>query len=420
MADLKYIAAEWLQENRGDGLCWYPPSNTVGLFDMRGTEQPLGFFCVSKLPSSGFDYTLLGKGDIRGSIEVSTSIRAFWRDFLSLTIEEMPDSITQLSEMLIKTFYYHGDPEGVKRFYPPTVTSKGNLEFFLSGHTRPGVILDKNMLHRRKFTGKDDEAWSVIQRHYKNIYQKYYDEDEPARFKVLSTWERELGVPAKDLQPYGINEKAVKPATTISDSFPDGNQTLEDTGRWTAVDRATGMRIVSNEVQYGLIDYVTFPATYRFDTAMSSANHLVEAVQVNSPAANSGNTSGFWSPVARFAAATESGVFVLAREIGLDFDLWEITAGTASLVSLGTVGSIAWPRTIKIQHDGSTLKGFENGVEKNSNTNTLHAGNLRGGLACHQINQMGTASCDDFEAADLAAGGIVPILDHYYRMMRNQ
>lgn len=399
MVDKYYIAAPWLQEDRGDGLCWYPPPNTVGLFDMRGKEQPLGFFCVSKL-STDPDYTLLGKGDIRGSIEVSTSVRAFWREFLGLTIEEMPDSTSQLSEMLIKTIYYHGDPEGAKRFYPPTIASDGTLAFFLSGHARPGATFDKNMLHRRKFTGKNDPAFKNIQRHYQNIYQTYYDENELARFKVLSDWERTLGVPAKDLQPFGINEKAIKPETLIDDDFARGNQDLEDSADWDQVDGS--MIIVSEEVQTDG-DYTSFPTSYR-NTNPLLLNHYAQLKQVNKPSDNGGDDGGFWSPAIRFAAGAESYFYVVVRERANDADVRKVIEGTDTNINLDTYVS-SWPQTVKLQKDGLVIKLFVDGSEESSFSDPSLAGNLRTGINTHRASvEMGTASCDDFEAADLAAG----------------
>jgi len=132
----------WEDESHDLGAHWRSPAGTVGLFDMRAAEQAAGFFATDhRLGDSA--YVEIGDGTDLREYHTTQAERDAWRSALSLNTGQLPDSITRLSDILIRTFEEWGDPLRVLRFKPPTATSAGNVEFHLGGHS---------LLGRKRFT----------------------------------------------------------------------------------------------------------------------------------------------------------------------------------------------------------------------------------------------------------------------------
>ena len=394
MADKYYYIGPWVWETRGDiGPYWKAPDNTIGLFDLRGINQEQGFFCTS-VPILNSDYTLLGGGNLREH-HTNQIQRDAWRDILKLSIEELSNSITNLRDILIKTFEELGDPTGEKRFFPPTATHLRNFELFLGGHNGGP---EKNLISRRKFTGKDDPACKNLLPHLRNTYQKYIaqemsaetEEDAEkivlARKKVLWNWEHKYpGILVMDFQPDGINEKAVKPMTIITDDFNRGNEELGVSADWTEL---TGdFEVVSNEVkQLNALD-----AEARNDNSLSSDDHYS---QLDFTANGDSGT---------LVRLTDTNNWLLGFALPTANQLKLFKRVGGGFTELGVTQSFthAAPFTLKTEIDGTSLSMFIDGTLRHGpETATEFAGVLTTGIRLDQ-----NITGDNFEAADLAVGG---------------
>ena len=142
----------------------------------------------------------------------------------------------------------------------------------------------------------------------------------------------------------------------------------------------------------------------RAEHDLSSADHYVQVVVTPG---GFGNQDSFIGPAARFNAAARTYYFV--GSFGGSQYITKFVAGTSTnLVS--AVLSYSHGLTYKVQANGSAIKGFSNGAETLSTTDSSITGNLRCGVSSFVVN----ATLDNFEAADLAAGTVIPVLRHHY------
>ncbi len=126
-----YYMGPWIwRTDEDDVSSWAAPPNTIGSFDLRSLSPDLecGFFCTS-VPIRDSNYAQIGDGSDFREYHTTQKERDAWRSLLSLNIAELPDSVTLFRDIVIKTFEELGDPDGEKRFLPPTATNFGNWEF---------------------------------------------------------------------------------------------------------------------------------------------------------------------------------------------------------------------------------------------------------------------------------------------------
>jgi hypothetical protein len=76
--------------------------------------------------------------------------------------------------------------------------------------------------------------------------------------------------------------------------------------------------------------------------------------------------------------------------------------------------------TLKLECDGSSIKGYVNDVEKASASDSAITGNTYGGFYGGTYHNSDYVTFDDWEAGDLAAGAdAMPMAMNTYRQMRN-
>lgn len=183
--------------------------------------------------------------------------------------------------------------------------------------------------------------------------------------------------------------------TTITESFntSDGD-TLGPDLSWTEL---TGdVDIVSNEGR----TTNTTASIVRADSDLSGADHYVQGVF--------GLSSAFGSagPICRKdSSATQT--FYLSIITSVALELYKCLSGSfTQLATGGSAQSTGTDYTIRITANGSNVADARNGSATNSVTDTSIASGTRGGARLH-ANASGYAKIDAFEAADLAAGGIL-------------
>ena len=143
----------------------------------------------------------------------------------------------------------------------------------------------------------------------------------------------------------------------------------------------------------------------RADSDLTSDDHYVQAT-----IASFSNISGIVAGgvIARKDSTSTASFYLWWGRMDLTrFELWKDVSGT--FTSLGNVAeNPAAGDVVKLQCDGSTIKGFKNGTEKISVTDTAITDNLRGGIYGHSTGASNNVVLDDWSAADLAAVATAP------------
>lgn len=194
---------------------------------------------------------------------------------------------------------------------------------------------------------------------------------------------------------------------TITESFPGTSTTLGGDLTWTEVggvwSNASGQASMDSD------SYVT--CTARVGNDLSSANHYAQVIAVSLDATESG-----FGPAVRFSpsAATCYGAFCYVSGSTYAIGLCEITAG--SWADLASASLVTYAnQTYKCAVDGSTLTGYQDGVQKVQTTDTSITGNVRTGLCGFKAT--GPVLGDTWEASELVAGGAVALKTRYFAVV---
>lgn len=173
--------------------------------------------------------------------------------------------------------------------------------------------------------------------------------------------------------------------TSFTDDFNRANTTdlgagwVEVSGDWS---------IVSNQLSPGAAGGTII---LRAAGAMDSSDHSAQVTIAATTAAS----HGVWC---RGNANISSGY--LWRNDGSSWDLFSVVGGSFSVI--GTYAVAAAPGDVaKVQAVGSTIKGYVNGVERVSVTDT---GVTTGTSVGIRSESTGAIRFDDFTAADVTAG----------------
>lgn len=429
----------WYPADEFDGAHWGPPRAAdgwdivLGLFDMRpATGEANGFFAASeRLPASIRDqYVELGDGTDLREYRTSQAERDAWRLSLKLTTAEMPDSVALLRDVLVKTFEECGDPEHGLRFYPPTATHDGYLEFYLGGHS---------VLSRRRFLGTADPAWRVVGPHVGNIYRRTRElclltpaEGRARGIAVLPDrelykrwlWEqaRIYQVTARDIVPPDLPvEGVLRPSTTITDDFNRADATpISDSAEgwsWTAARSANDYSILSNTAHVLALGGAPWTAC-RAESDLSSSNHYSQAdTRRDISTSVAAGVSVRFQPAAHSCYIGEH-----TNAAGAQPQISVLAAGTRTLLAngIGAPTNSTWLST-RLEIDGTTLTLDIAGYAQLQTTDTTWGSGTRCGLAARPGSVAGrTISHDNFEASDVAAPPTanIPAMMRHYRALR--
>lgn len=187
------------------------------------------------------------------------------------------------------------------------------------------------------------------------------------------------------------DEEPLDPETTLSDSFTysDGELDTVSSGAWVS--------LASNdwEVSSGAVDRIIPPddSWSRFDSALSSDDHDVQLVTTP-------QVTAWGAPMARFSNTADDG-YIFIQRTGDSF-LQRVDAGIRTDIGGGAGTGESGSGTAKVETDGSAIEGFWDGASKRTATDTNITGNLYGGIHGRADS---TGIIDDWQAADLAAGG---------------
>ncbi|UPZ27649.1 hypothetical protein MUK60_07355 [Streptomyces sp. LRE541] len=178
--------------------------------------------------------------------------------------------------------------------------------------------------------------------------------------------------------------------TAFSDDFNRPNSSdlgagwVEVSGDWS---------IVTNQLSPGSSGGTII---LRAATAMASNDNFAQVTI----AATTTASQGVWC---RGNANISNGY--LWRNSGTSWDLFAVVGG--SFLNIGTYAAAAAPGDVaKVQAVGTTIKGFVNGIQRVSVTNTDVSTGTSVGIRAESVSGL---RFDDFSAADVTAGATLPV-----------
>lgn len=195
---------------------------------------------------------------------------------------------------------------------------------------------------------------------------------------------------------------------TYTEDFDTSNQ--ENLGpdlTWTDVQG--DWDVVSNRAE---INNRGSPVNYdRAEHTASTDDQYCEAEIINFGQPTSGGQSQFMPCVRFLHTGNSSYGFMVAEDSDGDiYKLRKTTTGTRSDITSDTGHTIALPETVKTTISGTTLKGWIDGTEKDSATDSSFSGSTyrRGGIYGYQAAQGTPAlpAVDNFEFGDYTEPGI--------------
>lgn len=389
----------WIWDAAKLGGCWRGPIETMQALDLRnlpsqstrGGSPGMGLFAsTADKATVGSDYDLLGKGNWH-DIKATPKMRAALSKHASTPVKG-DDLVGLIWDMMTDG----ADPDGFDFGKPILPTCEGRIELHFGGQRHA---------ERFKWGGANtNKIRQVLRKDFQALFddvQSGKTRDRQIHRKVLDFLCEKYNVEDwKEFVPVALQKDIqgrLPHETTITDDFNRSDAASLGTASggwsWTAVQSTQS--IVSNVAN---IDASAFNSA-RAESDLSSADHYAQ-VSVVTLNANFNYIGG----AVRFASAANTHyVCVVAKGEG-DIELWKRVAGGFTVLSTaGITQSI--PETYKTSINGSTLKGYQAGVERVSTTDTAITGNTRTGISGYQ--DYGTLRVDDFEAADLSAGGIL-------------
>lgn len=369
---------------------WMPPAGAVAAVDLRplpaqaqqGGAPGIGVFVAAGSLSS--DYTLIGD---HPTARATGAARSAWE---SLTGYRPAGA--RLIDLLWDHLTAGSDPDGGTAPKP-----------LLPGRQGRGHWSDLHLGGRHRSEpfawGEDAAATERVRAMLQRDFRRHFNNAQAGRLKdsqhhrrVLDFWCEEYGVAAwREFVPADLRSQVpgrLKHQTTITDAFTRADQTglgaSSEGWSWTITNGA--INLVSNQA----VSAINQLNIGRAETDLSSADHYAQALGVVQPG-NRGTAC-----CVRHDSSAQT-FYYYTRDGGR---LFKTIAAVSTQIGSGG-GSAAAPVTIKTQANGSAIAGFYDGAQQASATDTSITGNLRTGI------RQDNCTFDDFQAADLSAGGIL-------------
>ena len=389
MADFYYAVGPYVRHQEGGITFTVPPAGATGI-DLRSipghADLTYGLFW-SKAPL-GKDYRSFGRGDIR---DITTWDRSVFASMFGLrTIEG-----NSLADALWALLMVEADPIGDARPLPIMPSRRKHLDLVLSGH---GVVARKTF---DPMLAEAPPVRDLLQRQYRKHREDALAgklKDEVHHLRVLDAWVEKYGLTEDYFRPADLPvEQRVKHETTHTETFTKADGALGGDNTWNDFHGTSVYTVVSNEAAKGS----AFGAS-RLDSALSSDDHYSKAAIADIAGGDRSIGCG-----ARMTGDATVSYYLAVADGPSNGETWKWVAG--SLSGIGTQGgTFASGDVIEIECDGSTIARKKNGSTQDSTTDTSLTGNLYAGLA--SVHGSSGGELDDFEAADLSAGGADALL----------
>lgn len=186
--------------------------------------------------------------------------------------------------------------------------------------------------------------------------------------------------------------------TTLTEDFNKADNGLGPDQTWSDIEGTFG--VVSNQA-----DATSGSGSHsaRVDSDLAGDDNYAEAEDWNSGTGS--NTPGV---ACRFSSSANTHYLYKHRHDGTDSQLKEVVAGSQSDISVTADGETGGSGLImRVEAEGSTIRGFYNGTMYHEETNTSITSGVRVGLSGSH-NGSDRNLWDNFEGGDLASGPVFP------------
>ena len=390
---MRYVLGPW-QWFAGDpediGPHWRAPEGCAGCLDLRsipqqslagGAPQGFGLFALrNSAPNPGSSYRPLGRA-------LDDTVSPTTRNLIGSQLGVGPLESSRLNLLLYELLTVKGDHTGENFARPLMPDTRREMTIGLAGE----------LAHRETFR-HDSVQHRAARRQLREQYRANRLAESQGRLppehhrRVLDFTRKKLGLDWRFLVPpeFTGDPGPLRHRTTITESFNTANSgTLGPDLPWTEL--RGDMEIVNNEAKW----VSATPAVARADSNLSSDDHYA---QVLLPAAGRGS-----GVACRVADANNMYLPYIGPGSQTRSHIAKYVGGTLTTF-LNVAKSPAWANgdTLKGESDGSKHTIYFNGSQEGQATDTALTGTLTAGIALYLAGR----TLDNFEAADLAAGGI--------------
>lgn len=411
----KYVLGPVAETRIGDQRQYSAPAGCVGWIDLRRYDQQssLGqtghsFFAMPVDWTVPSEYTLLGggSGDLR-ELAFSKSDQDAWEALLS--VRPQRSASTTIVDALTESLTDAADPTGLAGPQPlmPGVNPDGSLqqaEIWLPGHSRIKQLSATTLgvgrwgshcqdmlrgqidsFEAETASNRSSEKWKDV---WGGICQKWLGKHDDPKARDLLSDRLKIKYP---------NDKPTKPRTTYTEDFDGADSgTLGVDLTWT--ERLGAWTNTSNQAQIALT------AAYglaRADHDVSSTDH---ECQVDVATLTDGTDNYQAGPAVRYSSSADT--FYSTRLLRFyspdELGLLKLVAGTPTGLGTHYSANATLPITLKCYANGSTIKAYSVGSERDSITDTSITTGTRGGMFAYG-GFGATTAMDNWSVADLSA-----------------
>ncbi|KKL94303.1 hypothetical protein LCGC14_1866040 [marine sediment metagenome] len=328
----------------------------------------------------------------------------------STTVRDLPwDLLTKYS-----------DPTGLTAAKPLMPTASLDLELHLGGFS---------LIRTEKFNINThphrDKVISLIQDDYRRARAEDIEVGQDHYKRVLDALEEKYKVSYSVFIPPDLPDEGKLPhSTTLTDTFVETSDT--NLPSHTATGPSGGFswtRVLGdNDANYtvlGASDVVRLNDTtgnshwHRADSDLSTDDFYAQLIYTVVGGAGNADAGVI---VRKDSTAAETAYVIGAKSTTDTWRTFSVVTGSFTALGSDTTQVIAVNDVIKGQADGSTIKRFRNGGEQDSVTNSAISGKFRAGIyARASVSVTAKWELDDFEAADVTGGLIIPTAMFSYR-----
>lgn len=390
-----YYLGPWVVTTEEGETVRKPPVSTVGLIDFTPPKKALsnlGFFVTTEALGAG--YYLLLQGDATVQTIAKKDLNKFeqlvgYRPVGSNLVDLIYDYLTNGS-----------DVTGKNRVFPLMPTAEGFLELHLGGHSC--VKKEKFVFGVHSHTAK---VKALIQNDYRKMREEDLSKGSNQYLKVLDYLGEQFKVNPQEFIPDDLpKETPLKHETTLTESFNTADSgTLGPDLTWT--ETVSGLDIVSNAAKLVISEAVASART----GSLSSSNVYAQSVITTLTHGSGSSNQAICIVTARRESSGEVNYYGMRMTHGQatgNFIQIEKRVGTTTTALDGpdTI-TTSTPETIKVECNGSTIKGYRGGSEVLSGTDTAITTSVLVGIRGYAYNPSDNdiGIFDSFEAGDLAA-----------------
>lgn len=383
---MEYYLGRWEWDTTEETPFWRPPKRAISALDLRslpecgtqGGTGGLGFFALPTLDTNqdvhlGNALSERVKNPVKRAAETVLGLKSG-----EITAETVIDLLAQFLTQF-------GDPTGQTRWKPllsDTIYLAGHSPVW-SGSWRSDPIWREKWLQVRQ-----------------EDYRRAREQGGTLYRKMLGYWSQRYGIDADLMIPADLPREApLPPETTITETWgcADNSTDISCDLTWTAL--SSGFGLESNRARHPYSGSTSGTALVRADSDLSGDDHYA---QLDVTGWSNGSNVRTGTIVRKDSSATLT--YYHGRSSDTTAQLFKFVSGSATQLGSNVTVSETPAFAVKTESDGSTIKCYTSGTERISQTDTAITGNVRTGIRdFHAVTE--AVAVDNFEAADLAAGG---------------